>query len=126
MSEHTNESRRAGTAAASGENTFQQASAVHHTGEPPCRPPNKVETMLRLFAAGRRLNRFEAERHGDHVLPSTVSELQARYGLPFARELETVPGRNGTPTQCARYWLTGEHLERAAEIAEAMRLKRGG
>jgi hypothetical protein len=90
------------------------------------RPPNKVETILRLFAAGRYLNRFDAERVGDHVLPSTISEIQSRYGLIFARAMETVPGRYGLPRKCARYWLPPERRPRATEIAESMRVRRGG
>ena len=37
--------------------------------------------MLALFAAGTTLNRFQAERYGDHCLPTTISDLQKRFDL---------------------------------------------
>lgn len=127
MSEQKNESRQVGgTVAASGRSNNRRASAEDDNPRDTCRPATKAETILRLFAAGASLNRFEAERHGDHVLPSTVSEIQSRYRLEIERKTEIVRGRNGTPTTCARYWLAPHHRAKAAEIAEAMRLKREG
>jgi hypothetical protein len=78
----------------------------------------KTRSILRLFANGTSLNRFEAERHHDHCLHSTVSTL-ADWGIAIDRTWETVPCLNGErTTRCKRYWLRGspDNLARAAEI----------
>ena len=83
--------------------------------------PGKELRMLALFAAGHALNRFQAEQHGDHCLPTTISDLQKRYGLEFQRQREKVNTRFDRPTRASRYWLEGEHLEKAKAI-----VRRGG
>lgn len=77
---------------------------------------SKTARMLALFAAGRALNRFEAERLGDHVLPSTVFALQTRCGLVFTRKAETVPGFGDSTVRCARYSLTADQQNRARAL----------
>lgn len=53
------------------------------------------------------LNRFEAERHGDHCLNTTVAALRAE-GCVIHSEWETVPTRfNPKGVRVLRYWLTG-------------------
>lgn len=81
-------------------------------GNTPQRPGKELR-MLALFAAGHSLNRFQAEKYGDHVLPTTVSDLQKRFELEFSRASEKVPTSYGKPTKATRYWLEGEHLDRA-------------
>lgn len=49
--------------------------------------PTKQSRILRLLADGESLNRFEAERIGDHTLPSTISTLRHYHGLPLPRRL---------------------------------------
>lgn len=48
-----------------------------NTPEPPqkARRTSKVATILALFVRGHNLNRFDAEKHHDHCLHSTVSSL---------------------------------------------------
>lgn len=60
-------------------------STQQHTG-------TKLNRMLKVFAHGGRLNRFEAERVGDHTLPQMVDALERRHGLNFVRTVEIVPG----------------------------------
>jgi hypothetical protein len=48
--------------------------------------PSKIVRILTHLLAGESLNRFEAERLGDHCLNSTVAVLANRYGLLFCRE----------------------------------------
>lgn len=82
-------------------------------------PGSKRAGVLRtLLERGERgLNRFEAERAcSDHVLPSTISELCRDYGLKIPRELETVPGHQGKPTECSRYRLSPEDAIKAREV----------
>ena len=65
----------------------------------------KISTILNLFLEGRNLNRFDAERHHDHCLHSTVASLQ-EWGLIVDREWERVPCLGGRSTvRCKRYWL---------------------
>lgn len=53
------------------------------------------------------LNRFEAERYGDHCLNSTVAELRGD-GCLIHSEWEKVPTRfNPKGVRVLRYWLTG-------------------
>ena len=80
--------------------------------------PGKLNRMLREFANGAQLHRFEAERLGDHCLHSTVSGLQARYGISFQRERVKGPNRFGSETSVCRYWLSDDSLARAREIVD--------
>ena len=64
-----------------------------------------LKALLERGAAG--LNRFQAEKLcADHVLPSTIAELCRQYGLEIPRELESVPGHMGKPTEVSRYRLS--------------------
>lgn len=76
----------------------------------------KQERMLWHFAAGGRIHRFQAEKLGDHCLPSTISSLQRKYRIHFRRKLITVTNRYDTETRVALYWLEGEDLERARTV----------
>lgn len=82
------------------------------------RPNTKVCKVLDYFLTGRSSNRFEAERllH-DHCLHSTVSTLQKLYGIQISRIAETVPGFEGNPTQCCRYWIEPEERDRIKKEA---------
>lgn len=76
----------------------------------------KLDSMLRHFAHGKRLNRFEAERLGDHCLHTTISDLQIRHLIRFNRTWVKVPNRFGSKTRVMSYWLDGEDLARANQI----------
>ncbi len=72
--------------------------------------------MLTALASGRTYNRFEAERElHDHCLHTTVANLQAK-GVTIHRRIERVPGYMGIPTECCRYWLAPESLQKASEL----------
>ena len=51
----------------------------------------------------RPLNRFEAEKIGDHCLPSTISGLSTQHGLEFPRRWVKVLNRFGGVTLCKEY-----------------------
>lgn len=70
------------------------------------RPMPKILRVLAHLARGRRLHRFEAERvvH-DHSLPSTIAEIQKRYGIRIDRQIVEVPGYAGAPARVAEYWI---------------------
>jgi hypothetical protein len=83
----------------------------------------KLASILEHFANGGSLNRFEAERLGDHCLNSTVSVLANDYGLAFFRLTETVPNRFGGTTPVTRYRLMPSDLDRAQQLLEALSAK---
>lgn len=69
------------------------------------KPLTKTGRILSLLVAGKTLNRFEAEDHHEHCLPSTISTLQ-REGIVIERVNEAVPCVNGAYTcHVKRYWL---------------------
>lgn len=77
----------------------------------------KLESMLKRFASGARLHRFQAEKVGDHCLPTSVADLQSRHSIKFSRKRVKVPNRFGSETSVCECWLDGESLMRAREIA---------
>lgn len=85
----------------------------HHTTR-----PKKWQRVAAALLTGQSFTRFEAERElNDHVLPSTVADLQRR-GITVLRCDVTVPGFQGIATHCCRYWLdrTPENLDRARRL----------
>lgn len=62
------------------------------------------QNMILRTLAERSLNRFEAERLGDHCLHSTISTLRG-LGYQFYTAWETVPTRFGTEARVKRYHL---------------------
>jgi hypothetical protein len=80
------------------------------------RRPLKWKRVLEAFLAGRSFNRFQAERElHDHCLHSTVSTLQGM-GVNIHRQMETVPGFQGCPTEVMRYWLAPASRHKAMEL----------
>lgn len=76
----------------------------------------KLDVMLEYFATGQKLNRFQAEALGCHVLNTTISDLQKRHEILFQRRFVKVPNRFGGKTQVMEYWLDSENLEKARKI----------
>lgn len=66
---------------------------------------SKIQTIFDALQR-RSLNRFEAEKLGDHCLNSTISELR-KDGHTIIGEWEYVPNRFGGTTKVKRYFLTG-------------------
>ncbi|MCA3040542.1 MAG: hypothetical protein ING71_02335 [Rhodocyclaceae bacterium] len=86
----------------------------------------KWRTTLSHLLRGPR-HRFDAERWGDHAIPSTVSSLQRDYGLKINREWRKVPTRFGTYCLVKAYWvddLSRNHAMRL--VARRKRRKNGG
>lgn len=77
---------------------------------------HKEYGQLLRFIDGVSMNRFEAERLGDHCLHTTVSDLQRRYGIRFCRKRERVPTRFGKPVTVCRYWLDGDTRAKLAYL----------
>lgn len=75
--------------------------------------PSKISRVLAYLVTGKSLNRFEAERIGEHCLHSTISRLTNQYGLTVARKAESVPNNWGSPCRVVRYWLGASERKRA-------------
>ena len=65
----------------------------------------KKDSILAALRLGS-LNRFEAERMGDHCLPTTIAELRSE-GHVIDGEWEEVPTRFGKSCRVKRYRLVG-------------------
>ena len=68
---------------------------------------NKIDRVRLELTRPSGLNRFEAERLGDHVLNSTIAALRKR-GEPIQEEWEVVPTRHcADGVRVKRYWIAG-------------------
>lgn len=80
-----------------------EAQPTSETTKPNSTKKGTIRAKLRR---PRGLNRFEAERYGDHCLNSTIAELRAD-GCVIHSEWEKVPTRhNPKGVRVLRYWLT--------------------
>ncbi|WP_457788337.1 hypothetical protein [Pseudomonas sp. PL-6] len=95
------------------------AAAVDRRG----RGDTKLTRVLEYFASGGSLNRFEAERLGDHCLNSTIAVLSGQYALNFIRQREKVPNRFGTDTPVIRYRLNENEQQRAGQLLAVLKGK---
>ncbi len=80
----------------------------------------KWRRILRAITFGT-LNRFEAERHGDHCLNSTIAELGRDHLVAVDWVWEDVPAIGGrTTARVKRYWVerTEESLRRARDLLQ--------
>lgn len=94
--------------------TNEQAVAVlaHRTAQEQKAHPEhtKIGRILGILRSGRSLNRFEAERFGDHCLHSTVARLNAE-GFQIVGRWEEVPCRFAKTTRVKRYHYVGGRHE---------------
>ena len=102
----------------------EQSSQSH--GESSTEAPSKIARILAHLLTGASINRFEAERIGDHCLPSTIAVLANRYGLPIERKQERVPNRWGAPCTVTRYCLPSSQHKRARAVLVALTCKPKG
>lgn len=86
-------------------------------------PPSKISRVLAHLLRHGPLNRFEAERIGDHCLHSTISSLSNGYGLTFKRIMEKVPNHWGQPCDVTRYSLPRSERRRALLVLDIMNRK---
>ncbi|WP_054905021.1 hypothetical protein [Pseudomonas sp. NBRC 111144] len=84
------------------------------------KPPSKIARVLAYMLHDGSLQRFEAERLGDHCLHSTISSLANGYGLKFQRQLERVPNHWGEPCTVTRYALPASERRRASAVLEML------
>jgi len=85
--------------------------------------PTKIARVLGHLLHTGSLNRFEAERIGDHCLHSTISALANGYGLTFKRIPEKVPNHWGQPCDVIRYSLPRSERRRARLVLDMLSRK---
>jgi len=85
--------------------TIPEEKRSQSHGESTTEGPSKIARILAHLLTGASVNRFEAERIGDHCLPSTIAVLANHYGLTIERKQERVPNRWGAPCTVTRYSL---------------------
>lgn len=86
--------------------------------------PTKASRILAYLVAGGSLNRFEAERLGDHCLNSTISALKHNWGIDFLVVPERVPTRWGKGCDVNRYSIPESRRKRAQRALAMMTLNR--
>jgi len=68
----------------------------------------KRDRVIEALKTPSGLNRFEAEKIGEHCLNSTMSIIRRIYGDKLIQERETVPSRyKSDGVSVVRYWLKG-------------------
>lgn len=87
-----------------------------HTATPALRQVKWRRVLAAFLDRGPRgWNRFESARElRDHVLPTTVSQLERR-GVRICRRDETLQGHYG-PVTVSRYWIDPEARQRARAL----------
>ncbi|MGV8841861.1 MAG: hypothetical protein ACOH2I_01130 [Pseudomonas sp.] len=95
---------------------YQQTSPSHGQITTDSQAPTKIARVLEHMIFSGALNRFEAERIGDHCLHSTISSLAHGYGITFTRTQEKVPNHWGLPCDVTRYSLPDSERRRANEV----------
>lgn len=86
-----------------------KGAAPDQENAPSKTPPaqhTKELTILAILKSGNSLNRFEAERFGDHCLHSTIATLRSK-GHTFHDAWEWVPTRFGKEVHVKRYSYLG-------------------
>lgn len=88
--------------------------------------PSKICRVLAILISGRTMNRFEAEREGEHCLHTTISALANKHGLLFVRTPETVPTNWGASCRVIRYRLAPSHIDRAEKLLALLTARSAG
>lgn len=83
----------------------------------------KQAVILHYLTFDGSLNRFEAERIGDHCLHSTISTLRNNYGLAVLDEFESVPNLTGSFTDVKRYWIESNSKPQAKKLLNLWSVK---
>ncbi|MCH9645744.1 MAG: hypothetical protein K0U08_03775 [Proteobacteria bacterium] len=78
----------------------------------------KYSNIIDVFQSGKSLNRFEAERYGDHCLNTTVSTISIQLDLEIPRKMEQVPNRFGGTTNVMRYWFSESDIQKIKLLKE--------
>lgn len=91
------------------ENATGQGGVSDKAKNLPAQSIKKIDRVIAALQHPNGLNRFEAERIGEHAINSTVAVIRARYGSRLIQQWETLPTRycpHGV--RVLRYWLAAE------------------
>ena len=91
-----------------------------HKAKNTTKPLSKIARVLKHLLTGASLNRFEAERIGDHCLNSTIAVLSNKYSLMLKRQPERVPNGWGDPCIAIRYSLPESQRQTANIVMLAL------
>lgn len=80
----------------------------------------KLDLMLKHFAEGEKLQRFQAEKLGDHCLHTKVSDLKRKHRIHFQRLRVQIWNRFGRKKRVMLYWPKGEDLVSACLACNGM------
>ncbi len=83
--------------------------------------PSKIARILAHLLTGASINRFEAERLGDHCLNSTIAVLANVHCLTVVRQQERVPNRWGAPCVVTRYSLPAREHDEARNVLACLK-----
>ncbi len=71
-----------------------------------CKIITKIDRVIEALKQPEGMNRFDAERMGDHCLNSSVAVIRTMYGERLIQRWERVPSRfNPDGVRVYRYWL---------------------
>lgn len=79
------------------------------------KPGTKIYRIASALHAGQRMNMFDAERMGDHVLRTTVAALERR-GAHISRKTVVCPTRWGSGAHVCEYWVEPEDRPAIARL----------
>lgn len=100
--------------------TIPEEKRSQSHGDSTTETPSKIARVLAHLLNAGPLNRFEAERIGDHCLNSTISDLANDHGLTFKRTPEKVPNHWGQPCDVIRYSLPRSEHRRARLVLDML------
>lgn len=88
------------------ENATGQGGVIDKAKNLPAQSIKKIDRVIAALQHPKGLNRFEAERIGEHSINSTVAVIRARYGSRLTQQWETVKTRYCSDgVRVLRYWL---------------------
>lgn len=90
--------------------------------------PTKRETVLAWLIdeseRGSKVTRFDAEYIGDHVLNTSVSDIERLDGVTINRQPTKRPTRFGKPVDCYEYWIAESELMNARKALTTKQARR--
>ncbi|MBA1213928.1 hypothetical protein [Pseudomonas oryzihabitans] len=104
--------------------TIPEEKRSQSHGNSTIKPLSKIARVLTHLVTCACLNRFEAERIGDHCLNSTINDLANSRKLSFERTPEKVPNSQGQPCDVIPYGLPASQYQRVCQILATLTRKR--
>ena len=94
------------------DNALREQGEVGKAKTQQSKDTTKLARIIRALQQPCGLNRFDAERFGDHCLNTTVARIRESFGSRLQSRWETVPSRfTGNGVRVLRYWITPSDKE---------------